>query len=248
MPPIDYAQQQQGPQMGSIMEALMGRQQQQQEGTGLTTGSLSLATAMTPTQAMGGGGLFGTPTGQPLQPEAPKPPTGGSSIQELAQYLADSYGIPMGRQQLVDEMGNFTRMPTDAAEAARFNYIAKAVADARNRQQQAKSVAALQTEAGLVQKRGRGSLATLQAGTYRALAAQYNEMQYEADDFSYFIQEEFLRRQEEMVRKAEKLAKKRRRGSMWGGIAGAAIGTIVAPGVGTMAGYQMGSAVGGGMY
>jgi hypothetical protein len=171
-----------------------------------------------------------------------------ASVQELAQYLANSYGIPMGRSQLVDEAGNFTRMPTSADEAAKFNYIAQAVADQQNRQQQAKSVAALQTEAGLVQQRGRGSLATLQAGTYRALAGQYNEMQYEADDFSYFIQEEFMRRQEDMIRRAEKLAKKRRRGGMIGGIAGGLIGGLLLPGVGAGAGSMIGSSIGGGMF
>jgi hypothetical protein len=242
VPSIDYGQQNKDPQYASES----GSTGQYAPGGmgGMMTGLLS--------QAMGMQGLAGQP-GQPGAPagaaqEVPRPVNpANASVQDLAQYLASSYGIPMGRQQLVDEAGNFTRMPTSADEAAKFNYIAQAVSDQQNRQQQAKSVAALQAEAGLVQTRGRGSLATLQAGTYRALAGQYGEMQYEADDFSYFIQEEFMRRQEELVRRQEKLAKKRRRGGMYGAIAGGIVGSLV-PGIGTMAGAQVGGAIGGGMF
>lgn len=240
MPAIDYGQQGQKEQQYFPEAGQPGAQAPGGFLGGIMTGLMKQAEGMQQN---------GQPPAGPTAPELPQGINpANASVQELAQYLANSYGIPMGRQQLVDEAGNFTRMPTSAEEAAKFNYIAQAVADQQNRQQQAKSVAALQAEAGLVQSRGRGSLATLQSGTYRALAGQYNELQYQADDFSYFIQEEFMRRQEELVRRQEKLAKKRRRAGAIGGILGAAAGTLIAPGAGTAMGYQLGSSIGGGMY
>lgn len=249
MPAIDYPQQQTGLQgldpTGKTQDQLYGP-------SGLYTGILSQAQAMQGTgqqasalQLMQQQQAGLSPQQQPAPPPSPTP--AASSVQDLANYLAKSYGVELGRKSLVDEQGNFTRMPQGAEEAAKFNYIAQAIADQQNRQQQAKSIAALQTEAGLVQSRGRGSLAALQSGTYRALAGQYNEMQYVADDFSYFIQEDFMRRQEALVRKAEKLAKKRRQGAMIGAIAGGVIGSVV-PGIGTAAGVAVGGAIGGGMY
>ena len=183
-----------------------------------------------------------------MLPPAPTAPTqGGQSVQTqpaatggttslagLSQSLAQSYGLPIGRGGLVDERGNFLMSPEQVAQAsggqetmgsaaAKMNYIAQAINRQQNLQQQQKGVAALQTGLGLVQSRGRGSLAAMQSGFYQDLADLYSNQQFDAADFSYFIQKEQLDRQEAIARR---LRRKQEKKSKWGSIGGA-VGGIV---------------------
>jgi hypothetical protein len=59
----------------------------------------------------------------------------------------------------------------------------------------------------------------MQSGFYQDLADLYSNQQYEAADFSYWIQKEQLDMQSELQRRAEKLAKKQARGQFIGGLA-----------------------------
>jgi hypothetical protein len=112
--------------------------------------------------------------------------------------------------------------------AARMNLIADAIQRQQQERQTAKASSALQAGLGLVQSRGRGSLAAMQSGFYQGLAQLYSSQQYEAADFSYFIQKEQMDMQMDMIRRAEKLQKKKARmGTIAGiglGIAGIATG------------------------
>ena len=159
---------------------------------------------------------------------------GQVNIQQLAKSLAQSYGLPMGRGELIDPSGNWLVTPEQLAAAsggqesmgmaaAKMNYISQAIANAQNQQQQQKGIAALQTGLGLVQSRERGSLAAMQSGFYEGLADLYANQEHEAADFTYFIEEERFRIEQEMRRKAEKRAKKK-------GILGAVAGIGMAIG------------------
>ena len=188
-------------------------------------------------------------------PAGPQVSGGSTSLEGLAQSLAQSYGLPIGRGSLVDESGNFLMTPEQIASAsggaetmgsaaAKMNYISQAVNKQQNAQQQQKGIAALQTGLGLVQSRGRGSAAAMQSGFYQGLADMYSNQQTDAADFTYFIQEEQLQRQEAIARKYEKAQKKKSKwgglGGLIGGVAGALTGV---PGL-AQVGAAGGSAIG----
>jgi hypothetical protein len=127
-----------------------------------------------------------------------------SSLQDLAEQMARGYGLNFSRGSLIDDQGNFTMTPDQMAAmsggadlsdtAANMNRIAQAVNDQRVQMQQNKATASLQAGAGLLQKRGRGSLAALQSNFYQAMAANYTDPNLlpEQQDFSYWIQKEGL--------------------------------------------------------
>ncbi len=195
-------------------------------------------------------------TGQamnPQQPGAQRQPGGygQTSLAQLARSLSANYGLQLGRQDLVDAEGNFTMTPDQLAEqsggreskgsaAAKFNLIADAIQKRQQEGQARKAEASLQAGLGLVQSRGRGSLAAMQSGFYEGLANLYNSQQYQAADFSYFIQAEQLQIAQDMQRRQLKAQKKSGFGGMIGGIAGAIFG---GPG-GAMAGAAVGEQVG----
>jgi hypothetical protein len=148
----------------------------------------------------------------------------------MARNLAQNYGLAIGRGRLVDDQGNLLMTPEQLANAsggadtlgtaaAKMNFISQAIAKKQNEMQQQKGIAAIQTGLGQVQSRGRGSLAAMQSGFYQDLADLYSNQQYEAADFSYWIQKEQLDMQSELQRRAEKLAKKQARGQFIGGLA-----------------------------
>ncbi len=177
--------------------------------------------------------------GGTAQPGSQPQQAGSTSTQQLAQRLAQGYGLPIGRDNIVDEAGNFLMTPDQIASqggmrmgeaAAKMNMVSQALARAQTEQQQQKGIAALQTGVGLVQSRGRGSLAAMQSGFYQDLADIYSNQEYAAADFSYFIEAERFDRAEALMRRQEKLSKKSSRfgfvGGIVGGIAGFATGNI----------------------
>lgn len=158
-----------------------------------------------PVGAPGAGGTPGAPqTTQPPIPGQPQPGNfGQSSLRDLAEQLATGYGLNFSRGSLVDAQGNFTMTPDQlmaqqgaggdlSDTAAQMNYIAQAINDQRVQMQQDKATASLQAGAGLLQKRGRGSLAALQSNFYQAMAANYTNPNLlpEQQDFSYWIQKD----------------------------------------------------------
>lgn len=179
------------------------------------------------------------------QGQATPPPAsqyGATNLNQMAQRLAQSYGLAVGRGDLVDASGNFLQTPEQLAlaggakagyggvgremgdVAAKMNYISQALANEQNRLQQQKGIAAIQTGLGQVQKRGRGSLASLQTGLYQDLADLYSNQEYEAADFSYFIQQSQFNMAQSAAHRARKHGKKMARyqmiGSAISGIAG----------------------------
>lgn len=181
---------------------------------------------------------------------------GSSSLDAMARNLAQRYGMPIGRGRLVDEYGNFLVTPQQMADAsggavtmgeaaAQMNYISGALARRQNEEQQQKGIAAIQTGLGQVQSRGRGSLAAMMSGYYQDMADLYANQEYEAADFSYYIQREQLDIQQELQRRAEKLAKKQARAQFVAGVgltvAGIFTGNVAAVGAGvSMAGGSAG--------
>jgi hypothetical protein len=161
---------------------------------------------------------------------AQAPAQGSTNLNQLAQSLAQNYGLSIGSGDLVDAEGNFLMTPDQIAAAsggaetmgtaaAKMNLIAEAIANRQQQQAQSQAQATMQTGLGLVQERGRGSLAAMQSGMYEGLASLYANQDYEAADFSYFIQKEQMDIQMEIMRKQEKAAKRRGRASMvMGGI------------------------------
>lgn len=154
---------------------------------------------------------------------------GSTSLDQMARNLAQRYGMPIGRGRLVDDQGNFLMTPQQIADAsggavtlgeaaAQMNYISQAITNQRNEEQQRKGIAALQTGLGQVQSRGRGSLATMMSGYYEGIADLYANQEYEAADFSFYIQKEQLDIERELQRKAEKMAKKQARGQFVAGV------------------------------
>lgn len=125
---------------------------------------------------------------------------GQTSLSQMAQQLAQSYGLDVSRGSMVDAQGNFQFTPDQLANdklsqgdvAARMNYIAQAINDRKIEQQQGKATAALQTGLGQVQSRGRGSLAAMQSGFYQSMAQVYTDPNLlpEQADFSYWIQKD----------------------------------------------------------
>ncbi len=195
-----------------------------------------------------GGGAGGAPT-----------PGGSTNVQQMARNLAQNYGLAIGRGNIVDAQGNFLVTPDQLASAsgdtigetaAKMNYVSQALARQQTEQQQQKGIAAIQTGLGQVQERGRGSLASLQTGLYQDLADLYSNQEYQAADFSYFIQKEQMDIAQEMMRRQEKLAKKQSRmgfvGGIGMGIAGIASGNV-AMGMGGF-GTAVGSASGTGWF
>lgn len=184
---------------------------------------------------------------------------GSTSLDQMARNLAQRYGMPVGRGRIVDENGNMLLNPQQLAdasggamslgEAAAFsNYISQAVTDRQRKEVREQGVAALQTGLGQVQSNARGSLASMQSGLYQSLAEQYNVMadDYEATDYSYFIQKEQQEIQMELMRRAEEMQKKQARmqaftgaGMMIGGFASGNIGMGIG-GAGMMAGGAAG--------
>lgn len=184
-----------------------------------------------------------------LQPSA-TPGYGSTSLAQLARKLSSSYGLQM-REDLVDAQGNFLQTPDQVAQAsggreskgsvaAKFNLIADAIQRQQQEQQMRKSEAALQAGLGLVGKRGRGSLAQMQSGYYQGLANLYQSQQYQAADFSYFIQAEQMERAQDLLRRQEKAQKKRGIGGMIGGIAGTIFGGPGGGAIGSAVGEQVG--------
>jgi len=188
-------------------------------------------------------------------PQSPGLPMGQTSLSSLAKTLAQSYGLPLGRQELVDEQGNITATPdqivaqsggkeTLGSAAAKLNYISSAIAQQQNQRQAQKAESALQAGLGQVRSRGRGSAAAMQSGMYQQLSQLYDNQEYEAADFSYFIMKEQMDFQRDMMRRAEKLKKKGALGGLIGGVIGGALGSVV-PGIGTAIGAGLGSQLGG---
>lgn len=180
--------------------------------------------------------------------------TGGNSLDAMARRLARSYGLPIGRGQMVDSAGNLIFNAEELAQASggqetlgtattKLQYIENALTEEQNRQQQQKGINAIQAGMGMTMNRGRGSLATMQSGMYQDLADLYSNQQYEAADFSFWIQKEQQDIQNELRRKAEKKAKKSARikfvTGLVGGIASFGTGGILG-GISSAAGGQGG--------
>jgi len=159
----------------------------------------------------------------------PDTPMGSTSLDQMARNLAQRYGMPIGRGRLVDEYGNFLMTPQQIADAsggsvtlgeaaAQMNYISSALTRRQNEEQQQKGIGALQTGLGQIQSRGRGSLAALTSGYYQDIANMYANKEYEAADFSYYIQKEQQDIARDLQARAEKMAKKQARGQFFGGL------------------------------
>jgi hypothetical protein len=187
---------------------------------------------------------------------APNMPSSQTSLNQIAQTMAQSYGLPMMRQDLVDAQGNFMMTPdqlvqasggkeTLGSAAAKLNYISSAIAKQQNEVQARKAEAALQAGAGLVRSRGRGSAALMQSGYYQDLSRLYDSQDYEAADFSYFIVKEQLQIQQDLMRRAEKLQKKKAFGGALGGLLGGAAGFLLGGPAGASIGAGLGSQLGG---
>ncbi len=174
----------------------------------------------------------------------------GTSLDQTARNLAQRYGLPIGRGRLVDDQGNFLYTPQQMADAsggavtqgeaaAQMNYIGQALQRQQTQQANEQSLAALQTGMGQVQQRGRGSLAGMMSGYYQDIAGLYQHAvdrgDYEAADFSFYIQQEQLEIQQELIRRQEDLAKKQARFGMAGGIGMGIVG-IATGNVGLAAG------------
>ena len=222
-------------------------QMQQQQGMG-GQGAQQAGSPMSGVGGQGGmgGGMMGA--------------GGQVNIQQLAKNLAGRYGLSMGRGELVDPSGNFLMTPEQLAAAsggsmtmgmaaAKMNYISQAVAGEQNKQQQRLGRAAIGTGLGLVQSRGRGSAAAMQSGFYQDLADLYSNEEYEAADFSFFIEEERFQVAQEIERKRSKQAKKGgiggAIGSVVGGLAGAFFGGPAGAGIGASLGGGLDEAAGG---
>ena len=188
-------------------------------------------------------------------PQAPGLPMGQTSLSSLAKTLAQSYGLPLGRQELVDAQGNMTATPdqivaqsggkeTLGSAAAKLNYISSAITQQQNQRQAQKAESALQAGLGQVRSRGRGSAAAMQSGMYQQLSQLYDNQEYEAADFSYFIMKEQMDFQREQWRREDKAKKKGALGGAIGGIVGAIAGSVF-PGIGTAIGAGIGAQIGG---
>lgn len=164
-------------------------------------------------------------------------PAGSTSLNELARKLATSYGLAIGRDQLVDDQGNFLVTPdqlvagsggqeTLGTAATKLNYISSAIQRQQTEQSSRKAEAALQAGLGLTSQRRAGSMIEQQQQFYAGLADLYSNQDFEAADFSYFIQKERMDMEMEMMRKAEKLQKKKARAGFLGGIATGVFGIL----------------------
>lgn len=176
----------------------------------------------------------------------------GSSLDQMARDLADRYGLPLPRGQMVDENGTLLVTPDQVAaqsggaltpgEAAiKMQFIENAITQQQNRRQQELGRGAISAGMQMVADRGRGSLAMMQSGFYQDLADLYSNQIEEAEDFSGVIQMEAMNIQAELQARAERLFRKQGRMMAIMGIAnilgGAASGNagMVVQGVGQTA-------------
>lgn len=177
-------------------------------------------------------------------------PTAQTSLSQLSNALAQSYGLPIGRNPYFDDQGNALQTPDQIAAqtgqgvgdvSAKMQLIGDAIQRRQQEQQMKKSEAALQSGIGLVNSRGRGSLATLQSGLYQNLAQLYQNQQYEAADFSLFAQNDMFKQTMELEKEKVRLAKKGAKSSGIGGILemAAGIGSMFIPGVGAAVGAPL---------
>jgi len=238
--------------------------QQQQQGlppTGLQQQLASLNSFYQQVGQAGGGMGFNVQQQQFGQAQAagggelpPDTGFGSSSLDQMARNLAQRYGMPIGQGRLVDQYGNFMMNPQQMADAsggtmttgtaaAQMNYIAQALARKQNEDQQQKGIATMQAGLGLVQSRGRGSMAGMMSGYYEGIADLYANQEYEAYDFSYYIQKEQMDIANEMQRRQERAQKKAGRGQMFAGI-GLTVAGILSGNVGLI-GMGAGNTVGG---
>ena len=212
------------------------------------------ATTQQPQQPMQSqlGGVPGAPTGAQASLQPPSQGYGSTSLSQMANKLASSYGLSLGRNPLVDAQGNFTQDPsqlaaesggreTQGSAAAKFNLIADAIQRRQQAGQEQKSQAALQAGLGQVQSRGRGSLAAMQSGFYQGLSSLYQQQQYKAADFSYWIQAEQLQNAQDLQRKQLKAQKKAGMFGAIGGIAGMIFGGPGGGAIGSAVGAQASS-------
>lgn len=187
------------------------------------------------------------PGAQMAQPTQPQGSTMGSgSLNNMAQQLARSYGLPMGSSgQMVDPYGNITYQPQSEEEMVKLQMISDAIYNKQIQDSHAKGVAAQQAGMGLVRDRGRGSLALMQSGMYENLANMYANQEFQQADYTLMIQQSQLRRREALEERARREAKKSRKwgaiGSLVGGIAGFAIGGPMGASIGAGVGGQAGS-------
>jgi len=185
----------------------------------------------------------GGQAGGPIQ-GPPKMGPGSTNLSDLANYLGRAYGIQIGGQGLVDEQGTFLQTPKNVDEAIKFNMIGQRIADEQTRSYENKAVAALQAETGLLRNRQAGSLARVQAGTYRQLAQTYSSTEIKAQDFNTYIQEAWRKEQFAFAEREIKRARKEKRYAAIGGIIGGVVGAAF--GGNFAAGAAAGSSIGAG--
>ncbi len=248
-PPTQPQQQQEQQQGGTLMQAATqaaGATQQPLNQTGVQA-QLATVNQQTTAQATLGPSLALTP-GSPQQAPGATSQFGSNNVQQLAQRLAQGYGLAVGKDNIVDEQGNFLQTPDQMAAssgmapadaAASMQYLSQAISRQQNEQQQAKGVAALQTGVGLVQSNARGSLAAMQSGFYQGLADMYSNKEYASADFSYFIQRDKEAAATALGKAQQKAAEKT---DVWGAViggaaAGGAIGGPIGAGIGAVVGF-----------
>lgn len=166
---------------------------------------------------------------QQLPPIQNRGPMGQTSLQQLAQRLAQSYGLSLGRESLVDAEGNFNYNPEQLAEAsggqdtmgeaaAKMNYISAAIARRQQGDALKKSEAAMQAGLGLASQRRPGSMIEQQAQFYKGLSDLYQNQQYTAMDFSYYIQREHDLLQQQIYQNIQRQQTKNARANFWANV------------------------------
>lgn len=191
------------------------------------------------------------PSGAQASLSQPSPGYGSTSLSALSQKLATSYGLNL-RNPLTDAQGNFLMTPdqvaaesggkeTQGSAAAKFNLIADAIQRQQQQGMMQQSQAALQAGLGLVRSRGRGSLAAMQSGYYQGLSNLYQQQNFQAADFSYFIQREQIQQAQDMLNKQLRAQKKGALGGALGGIAGMIFGGPGGGAIGSSIGSQLGA-------
>lgn len=193
-------------------------------------------------QQQGGEQLFaaqvGTTPGQAEQEASAqgRAATGGTNLNQMARSLAEDYGLPIGRGDLVDEYGNFKVTPDQLAAASggsetlgsaavKMNYISDAIARKTNEDRKQAGIQTMQMGLGQLSSRARGSLAQVQSGMYQALAQQYQaSADYEGADFSYYILKEKQDIEAELQRRQEKQLKRQARTNTIMGVVNVAAG------------------------
>lgn len=172
---------------------------------------------------------------------------GGNNIQGIANRLAQSYGLAVGRGQIVDERGNFLITPeqlagasggaeTAATAAVKMQQMATALYNEQRRESQKRAQASAGAAAALAGQRGPGSLLQQQSGALQNLSQVYQAEDYEMYDFSGSIAVEQMNIAQELFKRQEKWMKKKARGQFVGGIiqtlVGAAAGDVSSVGQG----------------